>query len=101
MTWTPVALLGPLLVAVIVKVTLLPWLGTVLLTVFEMAMSAAIALTLALAESLPGFGSGWLPAVRVAVFVLTPAVFTVTTIDRVATPALASGPMVHAPVAGL
>ena len=39
-TWTPVALSGPLLVAVTVKATLVPKLGVALSTAFVIAMSA-------------------------------------------------------------
>ena len=69
-TCTPVALLGPLLVAVTVKVTLVFWFGVVLLTVLVMAMSAATGVMVALAELLPGTGSGWSSAVLVAVLVV-------------------------------
>ena len=41
-TWTPVALLGPLLVAVTVKATFWPAIGEALLTVFVIAMSALL-----------------------------------------------------------
>src|SRR6202521_3908940 len=68
-TCTPVALLGPLLVAVMVNVTLVPWFGRVLSTSFVMARSAATGVTVALAESFPESGSGWTSAVLVAVFV--------------------------------
>src|SRR4029077_20425470 len=61
-TCTPVALLGPLLVAVRVKVTLLPKLGVALSTVLVTAMSAAWPDTVADAESLAGRRSGGSPA---------------------------------------
>src|SRR4029077_7150191 len=68
-TCTPVALLGPLLVAVMVKSTGAPRFGRVLSTVFARAMSAETGLMEALAESLASAGSGWSSALLVAVFV--------------------------------
>src|ERR1700694_312390 len=98
LTTTPVALLGPLLVAVMVNVTLVPWFGRVLSTSFVMAMSAATGVTVALGESFPESGSGWTSAVLVAVFVAGAVVFTVATIDRVALAPLATAPMFQSPV---
>jgi len=69
-TCTPVALLGPLFVAVTVKMTLLFWLGVELSTVFVTAMSAATGVMVALAESFPGVGSTSFSAVLVAVLVV-------------------------------
>src|ERR1700730_11425840 len=57
-TLTPVALLGPLLVAVTVKVTLLFRAGVGLSTDLVMAMSADTGFTVAMAESCRGVGSG-------------------------------------------
>src|SRR4029077_9939174 len=66
-TSTPVALLGPLFVAVTVNVTLLPRFGVGLSTVFVMAMSAATGVTVATAELLPATGSVCISPVLVAV----------------------------------
>src|SRR6202162_3320897 len=76
-TWTPVALLGPLLVAVMVKMTFVFWLGAVLLTVLVIAMSAATGVMVALAESLPVVLSASFSADLVAVFVVGRSVLTV------------------------
>src|ERR1700694_6033187 len=96
-TTTPVALLGPLLVAVIVKVTLVFRFGLVLSTLLVMAMSAATGVMVALALLLPAAGSGWFSAVLVAVFVVAALVFTVTVIPSVALAPLARAPMVQVP----
>src|ERR1700682_5453943 len=100
-TCTPVALLGPLLVAVMVKVTLVFWFGAVLLTVLVMAISAATAFRLALAELLAPTGSGWSSAVLVAVLVEPTAVLTVTVIVSVALALLARPPMFQMPLTEL
>ena len=72
-TRTPVALLGPLSRAVMVKVTFWPTLGVALLTLLVTAMSADWPFTLTEAVSLEGLGSGWSPALRAAVLVMFPA----------------------------
>src|ERR1700681_4822167 len=92
-TCTPVAVLGPLLVAVRLKVTLVPKSGTGLSTDLVMAMSADWPVTVAEDVSFAELGSGWLPAVRVAVLVAAEVVFTVATIVRVWLAVLASGPI--------
>ena len=53
------AVLGPLLVRVTVKVTLSPTLGVGLLTVLVTARSACSGVTVADAVLLPGLGSNW------------------------------------------
>src|ERR1700704_979680 len=64
-TTTPVALLGPLLVAVTVNVTLVFWFGVALLTVLVTAMSACdTMLVRSLAVSLVVFV--WLPPLTLA-----------------------------------
>src|ERR1700694_4805975 len=100
-TTTPVALLGPLLVAVTVKVTLVFRFGVALSTDLVIAMSAATGVTVALNESLAPLGSNSVSAVLVAVFVVGAVVFTVATIKRVALEALAIGPMFQTPVPAL
>src|ERR1700704_6968475 len=94
----PVALLGPLLVAVTVKVTWLPRLGVAFDTVLVIAISAACPVTVAEAVLLPATGSVSVSAVLVAVLVTAVVPVTVATIERVALAALASGPMFHTPV---
>ena len=69
-----------------------------MLTDLAMAMSAAIALMLTPAESLPATGSGWFSTVLVAVLVVAAVVLTVATMERVAVAPLASGPMFQIPV---
>ena len=81
-TCTPVAVLGPLLVAVRLKVTFVPKSGTGLSTDLVIAMSACWPVTVTEDESFAELGSGWFPAVRVAVLVTGVVVFTVATIDR-------------------
>src|SRR4029077_20809184 len=98
LTWTPVALLGPRLVAVMVKVTFEPTFGVGLSTVLVMAMSAATGLMLALAVLLPLTGSTWSSAVLVAIFMIAPVPVTVATIERVALAPLASEPRFQMPV---
>src|ERR1700682_6454034 len=67
-TCTPVALLGPLFVAVIVKTTLAPWFGVALSTVFVTAMSADETMLVgSLAVSLVVLV--WLPPLTIAVLV--------------------------------
>ena len=100
-TCTPVALLGPLLVAVTVKVTLVPRLGVGLSTILVMAMSAACPVTVAEAVLLPATGSGWSSAVLVAVLVTAVVPVTVATIESVALAPLARAPMFQTPVTGL
>ena len=92
------ALLGPLLVAVMVKVTLVPKLGVELSTDLVSPMSADCPVTVAEAESLPESGSGWLPAVLVAVLVVADVVLTVATMERVALAPLVKPPMCQIPV---
>src|SRR6202521_3714318 len=94
------ALLGPLLVAVMLKVTLVFWFGTVLLTVLVTAMSAATGLMVALAESSPAVLSASFSAVLVAVLVVGASVFTVAVMVRVAVEPLARPPMFQIPVTG-
>src|SRR5450759_929006 len=101
LTTTPVASLGPLLVAVIVKVTLAPTFGVVLSTPLVMAMSAATGLMLALAVLLPATGSVCNSAVLVAVLVVGDVVFTLATMERVLLAPLARVPTVQSPVAEL
>ena len=99
-TCTPVALLGPLFVAVTVKVTLAPKLGVAFETIFVTAMSAACPVTVAEAELLPATESGWLAAVLVAVLVVAAVVVTVAVIASVALAPLASAAIVQTPVPG-
>src|SRR3984893_13556516 len=98
LTCTPVALLGPLLVAVTVNITLLPNAGVGLLTDLAMAMSADTGVTVALAELLPATGSVWSSAVLVAVLVAGAVVLTVARIERVTLEPFASAPMFQTPV---
>src|SRR3977135_2926835 len=93
----PVALLGPLLVAVTVKVTWLPRLGVAFETVLVIAISAACPVTVAEAVLLPATGSVSVSAVLVAVFVTVVVPVTVATIERVALPPLAIAPMFQTP----
>src|SRR4029077_2416455 len=97
-TWSPVAPLGPWLLAVMVKVTSLPTFGVGLSTVLVMPMSAASPVTVALAVLLPLTGSTWPSAVLVAVFVIADVPVAVAVIDRVALDPLARAPMVQTPV---
>lgn len=70
---TPVASLGPLFRAVIVKLTSVPTKAFCWSTKFDTAMSdAGPALMLAVEESFEVFGSNSLPCVFVAVFVFDP-----------------------------
>src|ERR1700692_174141 len=98
LTTTPVAVLGPLLVALIVKVTLLFRLGTLLSTVFVTAMSAATGVIVTLAESSAGVLSDSFSAVLVAVFVVGDVVLTIAVIPKVALALGASPPTVQSPV---
>src|SRR5690348_7465107 len=96
---TPVALFGPAWCTVIVNVTLVPRFGVGLLTVLVTCRSAdGLALIIAEPALLPVFGSNWLPAVFVAVFVMLPGVSTVTVICSVALLPLFRAPTVHTPV---
>ena len=95
---TPVAVLGPLFVAVTVNVTWLPRLGVRFDTVLVIAMSAACPVTVAEAVLLPATGSGSVSAVLVAVLVTEVVPVTVATIERVAFPPLATAPTIHTPV---
>ena len=97
-TWTPVALLGPWLVAVIVKVTSLPRLGVGLSAALVMAMSAATGVMVALAELLALTGSARSSADLVAVLVIAAVTVTVAMIMRVALAPLVKGPMFQTPV---
>src|ERR1700687_1681690 len=99
-TFPPVAVLGPLLVAFRLNVTFVPKSGTGLSTDLVIAMSACWPVTVADDVSLAEWGCGWLPAGRVAVFVVDVVLFTVATIVRVWVMPLASGPMCQIPVAG-
>src|ERR1700730_7302977 len=87
---TPVALLGPLLAAVTVNVTLEFSAGVGLSTVLVTAMSAACPVTVADAVSLPATGSGCTSAVFVAVLITGLVVVAVATIDSVALAPLAT-----------
>jgi hypothetical protein len=78
-----VALSGPALLTVIVKLIWSPTLGVASLTVLVMARSACCGVSVALAVLLPGVGSNWSAAETVAVFVWTRALFTVAKIVRV------------------
>jgi len=92
---TPVALLGPALLAVIVKVTLLPTAGVLLLAVFITDKSANEP-TVGETEEvlLVETGSVWLP-VMVAVLVYGPVALTVAVILNVAVAPLAKLPIVQ------
>src|SRR4030081_978134 len=92
-TWTPVASLGPLLVALTVKVTLVFWFGAELLTVLVIATSAATGVTVALAVSSRALLSASVSAVFVAVLVVGTSVLTVAVIVSVAVAVFASAPM--------
>src|SRR5450631_1801361 len=91
-TWTPVALLGPLLVAVTTKVALDPSGTAGLDTVLASVMSAACPVTVADAELLPATASGSTSAVLAAVLVAAVVPVTVATIESVAFDPLASAP---------
>ena len=101
MTCTPVALLGPLLVAVIVKVTFCPTFGAEPLTDFPIAMSADWPVTDADALLLPLLGSNWFSAVLVAVLVTVEVPVAVAVTCSVARAPFASEPMLQTPVAGV
>ena len=102
----PVAPNGPLLVTVMVKVTLVPKMGAVLLTDFVTERSVALGVTTAVAWSssaatlFPGVESlsNWSLAVTWAVLVLAPCVAAVAVICSVADAPLARAPMVQTPV---
>src|ERR1700687_4780919 len=96
-TTTPVAALGPLLVAVTVKTTLVPKSGGTFETVLVVAMSADCPVTVAEAELLPATGSTWSSALFVAVFVSGDVLLSVATMVSVALTPLASAPMVQTP----
>ena len=96
---TPVASLGPWLVAVTVKVTTSPTEGMASSTVFWTATSAAAAaFSGAEAESLPVSGSGSVCAVLVAMLVIVPACVTTAWMTSPARPPLSSWPTSHCPV---
>ena len=105
-TVTPVALLGPALLAVIVKVTLLPTFGVGLLTVLLTAKFVCGTGTGVDVEVLlPGVGSTSVPEI-VAVLAYGPEAFTVATIVKVALAPLAKFPILqfgalHVPVDGV
>ena len=101
LTCTPVALLGPLLVATTVKVTFWPTFGDALSTLFVSARSAVWPLSVTEALSFAAFGSGWLPPERVAVLVMLPARVTVAVMLSVATEPFASAPTLQTPLVEL
>ena len=94
------ALLGPWLVAVIVKVTLEPTFGVRLSTVLVTPTSADCPVTVAVAELLALTGSTWSSADLVAVLVTAAVPVTVATSKSVALAPLVSGPMVQTRVTG-
>ena len=95
MTDTPVAALGPLLVAVMVNVTLVPTFGVGLFTVFTMARSAVgVGPGETVLVLLPGMGSGSLPDMT-AVLTYEPVAFTVAIMVKVALLPLARFPIVQ------
>ena len=97
---TFVAVDGPLLLTVTVKVTVLPTPGVALSTVFVIARSACCGVTAALAELFATFGSDWSACVIAAVLVCAAGDTTVAESARLAEPRLAIEPTVHTPVAG-
>ena len=98
-TTTPVALLGPLLVAVMVKVTLVFRFGVELSTVLVMAMSADTGVMVAQAEVVAGDRVRLVfSAVLVAVLVVGAVVLTVAVMARVALAPLARAPMFQIPL---
>ena len=94
-TVTPVAGLGPLLWAVIVKVTLLPTLGvglSTVLTTLKSVIGTGVGVTVEVL--LASIGSVWAP-VMVAVLAYGPLARTVATIVKVALPPFARLPIVQ------
>ena len=101
MITTPVAGLGPRLVAVTVNVTCWSTAGVGLLIALVTWMSAVVAaLSETLDWSLAGLGSASVCAVFVAVLTSAPGVFTAATRVSVADAGNGSVPIVHAPVPG-
>ena len=101
MTVTPLASLGPLLVAVTVKVTFWPTDGVGLSTVFWSATSAeAAAFSVATAESLLVLGSGSLADVLVAVLVIVPGWVSTAVMVSVALAPFWRSPTCHCPEDG-
>src|ERR1700737_3322989 len=89
---TPVALLGPLLAAVTVNVTLEVRAGVGLWTVLVTGMPAACPVTVADAVSLPATGSGCTSAVFVAVLITGLGGGAVAPIDSAARGPLGGAP---------
>src|SRR5262249_61297128 len=100
-TVTPLASLGPLLMAVTRKVTVWPTDGVGLSTVFWRARSAeGAAFSGAAAVSLLVFGSGSLAAVLVAMLVITPGCVTCAVMVSVALAPFWRAPTCHCPEDG-
>src|SRR4051812_27135863 len=96
---TPVAVLGPLLVRVTVKVMVSPTLGVASLTVFVTARSARCGVSVALAVLLLELGSNWSAAATVAVLVRASRLVTVAVIVKVCGLAGLTAPTSHVPAA--
>ncbi|CAA9194180.1 hypothetical protein FLA105534_00002 [Flavobacterium bizetiae] len=91
-------MLGPALVAVKVKVTLLPTLGVALLAVLVIpTLDCATGVGVTLEVLFPGVGSASLAAI-LALLVYVPEALTVAMIDKVALAPLAKAPIAQIPV---
>ena len=98
---TPVAGLGPRLMARTVKVTRSPTSTSLRSTFLRTSTSAAGAeLVIVPPESLFVFGSGSFWPVFTATFVIAPGLVAVAMITSCAWPSRASAPTVHTPVTG-
>ena len=98
MTRTLVAVLGPALLRVMVKVIVSPTLGVGSLTVFVSDRSASCGVSVALALLLPVLGSNWSEWLMVAVLVWTAALVTLAWMSRVWGVAVVTVPTVQTPV---
>src|SRR5262245_10961429 len=100
LTEAPVTVPGPALTTVIVYVSVSPAITLSTPSVFVTDRSAIrFAVTVTLPESLPGLGSGSLPAVLVAVLVKPPGCSTSAVIESDADCEAVMSPAVHTPLA--
>src|SRR5207302_9386833 len=98
LTCTLLAVLGPLSLSVIVKVSVSPTLGVGLLTVLVIAKSACCGVSMALLLLLPMLGSNWSAWLMAAVLVWALGLTTLALSSSVALPALFAVPTVQMPV---
>src|SRR5207253_10997447 len=98
LTWTLVAVLGPLSLSVIVKVTVSPTFGVGLSTLFSTARSACCGVSVALLLLLPALGSNWSARLIAAVFICALGLTTVALNVSVRADSVSTVPTVHTPL---